>query len=302
MPAKNISKEDIEFLKRTAKTKESKWSFDEIKKIYNLFNNSQNATEIINELSRADLLNLLKEVWVPIYDTWSTQQKIALVKKEVRFFGFFPYFSHVRAMEDQELIRECLKAFNNMYPPEERREEYSFHLRNTFRYIKFNQENLEIFIKSFPDQSPFIFEETPFNEIQNWRELIKQNPNLALQNRMLEAMDEVNYFSKGGLQEFKEKYDDLLKNKTFYNHFIEKANSEIQKKLNNKKLEADLESRKAFFNNNKMVDEVEKRYEKEIGEIEASLSFFAETFGPYKRYIMEQELAKQRKTGSGVTA
>ncbi len=300
MPLTKITKQDLNFLKEHAKN--PIWSVDDIKKVFDLLNDSKNATEITNELSGADILTLVDWVHVPIYDTWSTQQKIALVKKDVNVFSALPYLSHGRRMDDQELLRICLTEFNKKVSPLERKDEYYSRFKTTFRHITFNQENLELFIKSFPDHSPFIFEEFPFNDIHNWRELIKSNPNLALENRMLEAMDEVNFFSKGGLQEFKEKYDDLLKNKTFYNHFIKSANSEIKNKIRNEELEAEEEIEVAEYNDNyKLADEIEEESNKKIEKYTASLDFIVKTFGPYKDFIMQQELAKAKKTTAGVS-
>lgn len=301
MPAKNISEDDLKLLKRLAK--ENIWKRDEIKKVYDLINNQKNATDIINELSGADILNLAELVNAPIYDTWSTQQKIALVKKDINVFSVFPYLSRSRTMNDQELLKECLKEFNKKHLPSERKDVYYFNFRMVFRHITFNQENLETFMKSFPEQSPFIFEEYPFNEIQNWRELIKSNPNLALENRMLDAMDEVNYFSKGNLQNFKEKYDDLLKNKIFYNHFIEKANWEIKNKIRNEEVDANEEIEAAeYYDDYKLADQIEEESNKKIEKYISSLDYITETFGPYKSYITEQELANRKKATSGVTA
>ena len=302
MPAKNISEDDLKLLKRLAA--QNTWKRDEIKKVYDLINNPKNATDIINELSGADILNLAELVNAPIYDTWSTQQKIALVKKDIAFFGAFPYLSFSRKMDDQELLKECLKEFNKKFAPSDRKNEYFFRFKKVFRHITFNQENIELLIKSFPDQSPFIFqEEYVFNQIENWRELIKSNPNLALQNRMLDAMDEVNYFSKGNLQKFKEKYDDLLKNKTFYNHFIEKANDDIKTKIRLEELDAEDEIETAEYNDNsKLADEIQKESDEKIQKYVSSLDYIAKTFAPYQAYIIAQDLANKKKAGSGVTA
>ena len=301
MSAKKITKQDINFLKEHAQNQN--WKVDDIKKVFDLINNPANATEIIKELSGPEISNLVDWVHPPIYDTWSTQQKIALVKKDISFFSSLPYLSSSKTMNNQELLKECLKEFNKKVSPMQRKDEYYFHFKSVFRGIIFNQENLETFIKSFPDKSPFIFEEYPFNEIKNWRELTKSNPHLALENRMLEAMDEVNFFSKGDLQKFTEKYDDLLKNKTFYNHFIGKANTEIKLKILNERTQAKNEMFLAdSYGNHKEADRIEDESEERIGQIEDSLRYITATFGPYKTYIMEQELANQQKAGSGITA
>ncbi len=300
MPVTKITEQDLKFLKEHAQ--DPVWKVEDISKVFNLINDPKNATEIIKALSGADIINLAKWVHAPIYDTWSTQQKIALVKKDISFFGEFPDLTHGGMMDDQELLRVCLSEFNKKFSPLERKDEYYFHFKTTFRHITFNQENLELFIKSFPDHSPFIFEEFPFNDISNWRELIKSNPNLALENRMLQAMEEVNYFSKSSLQEFKAKYDDLLKNKTFFNHFIKSANSEIKNKIDQEELESEED---IFFeeSNNRFsaAAEIEEESNRKIERYISSLDFIASTFGPYKDFIMQQELAKAKKTTAGVS-
>ncbi len=272
-----------------------------MKKVYDLINDPKNAKELIDELNGADIVRLAELVLAP-NDTWSTQQKIALVKKDVRAFSHFPFLSNSLTMNDQELLKECLKAFNKKFTPVERKDVYYFDFKMVFRHITFNQENLETLVKSFPDQSPFIFEEFPFNEIQNWRELIKSNPNLALQNRMLEAMDEVNYFSKSDLQKFIEKYDDLLRNKTFYNHCMEKASIEIQNKIRDKNRQVGYAISDAYSSSYEKGKAAEEKYGSELDKVQDALDYITKIFDPYKRYIMEQELAKQQKAGSGVTA
>ncbi len=127
--------------------------------------------------------------------------------------------------------------------------------------IEFDKESLELLLNSMEEQSPFIFYKFPFNEIKNWRQLLRANPKFALQNKMLDAIEQVNYFSKNDLNKFKEKYDDLLKTKSFYNYFIENARVKVLERVGSIK-----ESR----NLNKITE---------------SLNYIEQTFKKYKYAI-----------------
>lgn len=125
-----------------------------------------------------------------------------------------------------------------------------------FEDVNFDKEAIELIIKA-NDDSPFVFYQFPFSEIKNWRELIKQNPNLSLQNRMLEEMDSVNYFSKNNLAEFKERNDGLLRNKDFYNNFIENAKNEVVNRVQTIKESRNLEKVTESLN---FIEQTFKKY------------------------------------------
>lgn len=300
----NLTKQEIELLKSSASNVEN-LDKETKQQVLTLLSNSQNASQIIQNLSEDELYNLVGRRNYALLDclqTWPIQSKIQLVNKTVKVFYNLPYTFEDSILRDQDLLKACLKAMNAQFPSaSEKYTKYKLYFDGmNLRNIMFNQENFETLLRSLPGQSPFIFQEAPFSAIRNWRQLIKTNPNLALENRMLEAMENVDFFSKTSLLQFKEQNDDLLRNKVFYNNFIQKASWAINDKISSARSSAESEIDDAEFHKDyAAMYDAEDGLSSMVSRFEASLKFIESNFGMYKDIIMQQEMARKLAAKNG---
>lgn len=299
--ATGITKQDFELLKQYAQKQGfEKGSLQQERRVMELLSDPRNATKITTTLSADDLFDLIDSATNRIkpIEKWSTVQKVALVKKNIKFFSFFPYTFPGENFDDQELLKECLKAFNKKYPsPLERKDQYYRNFSLAFRHITFNQENFETLLKSLPDQSPFVFKEVPFNLIRNWRELIKSNPRLADQNQMLDAMDTLNALSKADFEQFIKQNKRLLKNPVFYNQVVQVCRKQVLDKIAHEEQKvadqiADLADQDRFDE----AEQTEEKFNQYRKKALNGLNLITKNLSPYKQAIIEQGISQISST------